>query len=149
MARVSYNQSAMLADWKTGEYTERELAYRHGVSPGTAHKVVKGTAKTLAPLISKQVEIKRELATLNKHEISSFEQVVDEHTKHIQFFTDVTVLNIETMAKKITEKTSIPEHKLAQEAIARGKETVFGKQPETAIQINNQSSLPASVEDFV
>ena len=148
MPRLKYNRDEILADWKTGKFTERELAYKHKISPSTAHNIVKGVGKTLEQLINKQVEINQEVAELPAQEISKFKQEVDERTKHMQFFTNATLKNVSLMAKKLTAQTSIIEHRQAQATLKDAKDVVLGKDPDTAIQINNNNSQPRSRSEF-
>lgn len=141
MARkANYNREAVEADWKTGKYSVRKLAAKHRISSGTVHNIVSGLDKTLEPLINAEVAIRQELATLNEHELNTFEQEVNERTRHIRLFNSATEKNITLLMDKVTEDTSIYDHHTVQATILKGKETVLGKQPETAIQINNNSA---------
>lgn len=140
MPRVIYNKVELLADWKTGKYTERDIASKYRISPATAHKLVTGVSKSISPLISKQVEINQELATMNEHEVSKFKQEVDERSKHIQFFTEAAVKNVKAAVDKIVDTTSQAEHRMLADTILKGRETVLGKAPETAIQINTNGN---------
>jgi len=45
--------------------------------------------------------------------------------------------NVSLMAKKLTDQTSIIEHRQAQATLKDAKDVVLGKDPDTAIQINN------------
>ncbi|HUV92195.1 MAG TPA: hypothetical protein VMV80_03835 [Anaerolineales bacterium] len=141
-----YDKEKILTDWRTGEYTERALAAKHKVSPATVHNIVTGVEKTLAPIISKQIEAKQQLSELSEQELSTVVQIVDERTKHIQFFNDLTTRNLSMMARKLDDKTSVADHRMAQAAIKDGKETVLGKTPDTAIQINNATGQEGVTE---
>jgi len=67
--------------------------------------------------------------------------VVDDRTKHILFFNDITSRNLKKMMEQVEDNTvSIMEHRIAQAAIKDGKEVVLGKAPETAIQVNNNGT---------
>lgn len=149
MPRSKYDRDEVLADWKTGKFTERDLASKYKISPATAHNIVKGVDKTLSALISKQLEINQELAEHTEQEVSKFKQEVDERTKHIQFFNNAALKNVSVAVKKIGESTSQAEHRMLAETIAKGREVVLGKTPDTAIQINNNTSeAPRSRADF-
>lgn len=141
MARkAKYNREAVEADWKTGKYSVRKLAVKHRISSGTVHNIVSGLDKTLEPLINAEVAIRQELATLNEHELNTFEQEVNERTRHIRLFNSATEKNITLLMDKVDADTSIYDHHTVQATILKGKETVLGKQPETAIQINNTNT---------
>jgi len=95
-------------------------------------------------LLDREILAKQEVAaiseqkeTLKETERFVHEQLVDERTKHIQFFTNAAVKNVSVAVKKITSETTQVEHRMLAETILKGRETVLGKTPDTAIQINN------------
>jgi len=138
MARkADYNREEVLADWKTGKYSVRKLADKHRVSPGTIHGIVKNIEKTLEPLINAEVAIKQELATLSERELNTFNNEVDERTKHLVFFSNAAVRNVAEAMETPCESQG--DFRQRAETILKGKETALGKQPETAIQINSQN----------
>jgi len=130
------------ADWKTGNFTQRDLAYKYKVSVGVINKHTKGLGKEHEQLVNKLVEAKQELSQLDERSVHAVNEIVEERTKHIQFFANATINNLRMMESKINEGTTIFEHKIAQEVIAKGRETVLGKQPET--QVNIQNNAPSS-----
>ena len=96
------------------------------------------------PLVEKVVQAKQILAyandeksTMNSTEAMVHDVLVEERTKHIQFFTEAAVLNVREAVSKIGEGTTQAEHRMLAETILKGKEAVLGKTPDTAIQINN------------
>jgi hypothetical protein len=88
-------------------------------------------------LIQDAVRVSVAKGTLTEQALSIHNEIVDERTKHIQFFNSAAVKNVESAVGKINEETSQLEHKLLAETILKGKEVVLGKNPDTAIQINN------------
>ncbi|MEC4682365.1 MAG: hypothetical protein VST70_01605 [Nitrospirota bacterium] len=137
----------ILADWRTGEYTIRTLAHRHDVSSATAGKIVKDVPKDLLEIIDAGVKYRSAILSEKRQVGDALSQIVDEKTRHIAFFANATVKNVSLMMEKIGGRTTIDEHKTAQDTLLKGRETVLGKSPETAIQINNQ--LPKkSLEDY-
>jgi hypothetical protein len=88
-------------------------------------------------LIVDSARVKAEISTLDSTVLSVVEKEIEERTKHMQFFTHATLKNMSSMMKKIGDDTAIIEHKIAQAALKDAKETVLGKTPDTAIQINN------------
>ena len=88
-------------------------------------------------LIVDSARVKAEISTLDSTVLSVVEKEIEERTKHLQFFTNATLKNMSSMMKKIGDNTVIVEHKIAQAALKDAKETVLGKTPDTAIQINN------------
>jgi len=126
---------------------------------GIPYKTIDNRAKKqgwgkgiLAQHISDSVRVKTEFGTLGLAQQEVVAQEVDERTKHIQFFNNATVKNLSIMLTKIKPEvidkktklitdagTSINEHRVAQAAIKDGRETVLGKDPSTAIQVNDNS----------
>lgn len=131
----------IIADWRTGEYTVRDLTSKYKVSVGFIAKHTKGVEQDTAQTVNKLVQAKQELANLDEHSVHAVHEVVDERTKHIQFFTNVTVKNIKAMESKLTGELSIVEHKHAQETIAKAKETVLGKEASTQVNIQNNTTI--------
>lgn len=136
--KAVYDKDQILADWKTGKYSTRKLAAKHRISYGTVHSIVSGVEKSLEPLINTEVAIRQELANLSDHELNTFVNEVNERTRHIVLFSTATEKNIITLMSKIDASMSIGEHLATQTTILRGKETVLGKEPSVAVQINNQ-----------
>ena len=132
---ADYDKEQVLADWKTGKYSIRKLATKHRVSAGTIHTICSGVEKTLEPLINAEVAIKQELANLSEHELNTFVQEVDSRTRHLVFFANAAVKNVqEAMALKCESQGDFRQRA---ETILKGKETALGKeQPTTAVQVN-------------
>ena len=150
MAAIPLNQdrvAKIIAEWRTGNYTQRDLASKHRVSVGYINKYVKDVKRDTAETVNKLVQGKQELSLLDEQAVNAVNDVVHERTKHIQFFTNAALKNVATAVKKISSETSQAEHKMLSETILRGKETVLGKDPDTAIQINTNEP-PRTRDEF-
>lgn len=147
MARIQYNKADLIADWKTGKFTERALASKHRVSPATAHNLVAGIEKSIEPLISKQVEINQELVNLNEQEVSKFKQEVDSRTRNLACIDSATMKNVSILAKKIDLTLTVKDHRDAQATFKDARETIAPK-VETAIQINNTQSSNLTLPEY-
>jgi len=132
-----YNKDELLADWKTGKYSERDLASKYRISPATVHKNVTGVDKSIAPLISAQVEINQQIAELSEQELSRFKQEVDERTKHIMFFNNAAIVNVAGSLKLPCDSQN--DFKARAETISKGREVVLGKTPETQVNVQNNT----------
>ncbi len=95
-------------------------------------------------LILDAARVTEEMSTLSSTALDVVVKEIDERTKHIQFFNNATLKNLSLMTRKLDEGTSVLEHKIAQDAIAKGRETVLGKTPDTAIQVNTDNK-PRSI----
>ncbi len=144
----SVKSESIVADWRTGEYSQQRLAEKHGVSKGVVNKLCKGVEQDTAAIVTAGVLYRQGLAAHDDRNVTAVTAAVDEITKHIQFFTNVTIKNLSIMAEKIDGATTIMEHRVAQAAIRDGRETVLGKQPDTAIQINNSNTSAITADEF-
>jgi hypothetical protein len=135
---AKYDKVKLLADWNTGKYTERDIASKYRISNATAHNCVKGQDKKLEQLISKQVEINQIVAGLNEQEVSNFKQEVDERSKYIEYFNRRALENVESAFNLPVENQN--DVKARAETITKARIDVLGKPPETAIQINNNTT---------
>jgi len=78
MAKVypSSKISAIIADWRTGNYTQRDLAYKHKVSNGFVAKHTKGVIQDNEQLVSIGVQYRKGLAELDAQSVSHDESNV-------------------------------------------------------------------------
>lgn len=139
----------VIASWRTGEYSYSELAAKFKISKAKVGQLCKGIEQDLIPIVDAGTQYRSGLANQDRRIVDAVNEVVDEKTKHIQFFNDVTVQNISSMMSKVDESASIMEHRIAQAAIKDGKEVVLGKAPETAIQVNNNGSQSNPIAELI
>ncbi len=132
--------SLIIADWRTGNFTQRDLASKYRVSVGFVNKHTKSVPKDAATTVNKLVEAKQELSQLDEQTVNAVHEVVDERTKHLQFFTNAAIRNVSVAVEKVGAETTQAEHRMLAETILKGKETVLGKTPDTAIAIQNNIS---------
>jgi hypothetical protein len=126
----------LVADWRTGEYTVRDLAHKHKVSHGTAGKLCKGIDKDNAHLVDKGVSYLVGLSELDGQLVDAIKDIVDSKARNIQFFANAAVKNVAMAVGKLTDETTQFEHKLCADTISKGRDTVLGKEP--AVQIDNK-----------
>ena len=140
MARLTEeDREKMLADFHAGK-SQREIARKYEVSQATVNKLCKGIEPKNVDKVNALTRIKTELAEQSVHEVNAVNTEVDERMKHILFFNNAAVRNVK--AAMDLECSTQFEIKARAETILKGKEVVLGKQPETAIQINNEAQQP-------
>lgn len=140
MARLTEeDREKMLADFHAGK-SQREIARKYEVSQATVNKLCKGIEPKNVDKVNALTRIKTELAEQSVHEVNAVSTEVDERMKHILFFNNAAVRNVK--AAMDLECSTQFEIKARAETILKGKEVVLGKQPETAIQINNETQHP-------
>jgi transposase len=142
--------ASILTDWRIGNTSQRKLAQKYSVSIGTVSNICKGVEQDGVSIVNAGTQYRQALAAHDEQMVNAIEQAVSEKTKHIQFFNNATVKNLSVMLTKIKPEvvkkgvvveagTSINDHRIAQAAIKDGRETVLGKDPTTAVQINDNS----------
>lgn len=129
------------ADWRTGAYSQQALADKHRVSKGVVNKLCKGVAQDTASIVTAGVEYRTGLAEHDDRNVTAVTAVVDERTKHIQFFTNAAVRNVQDAMTVPCEGQA--DYRMRADTILRGRETVLGKTPDMAIQVNN-NNVPAT-----
>lgn len=140
MARLTDDaRKRILADFHAGK-TQNFLAKKYNVSPATINKLCKGVQPKNVEKVNALTRIKTELAEQSEYEVNAVQSEVEERTKHILFFNSVAIRNVRE-AMELPCHTQF-EHKARAETILKGRETVLGKTPDTAIQINNEAQHP-------
>lgn len=71
-----YDKAALLADFHTGSYSQRELAKKYRISLGTVNTATKGVEKKTERLVQKKVEVIQESAELTPEELNAVEHSV-------------------------------------------------------------------------
>ena len=131
----------IVADWRTGAYSQNELADKHGVSKGAVNKYTRGVAQDMTDIVTAGVQYKRGLAGHDDRMMTAVNDVIDRRTRHLQFFDDASL----TIAKKAVQRVrddemTMADMRHASEIVARQREGVLGKSPEVAVQINNNNT---------
>lgn len=97
----------------------------------------KGTEKE--QLIHDAVRVRVAKGTLTEQALSVHEELVDESARRMEWFNNATMIVAQKTMEKVTnENLSVADLKISMDTVGKGKENVFGKTPDTAIQINNQ-----------
>jgi hypothetical protein len=129
----------IVGQWRTGVYSIRDLAKKHDVSVGFIAKHTAKIEKDGLAVVNAGIQYKQGLAENDEHFVDAVQDVVEEHTRHKVFFNNATIKNVSVMMGKLNDDTTIAEHRIVQAALLAGKETVLGKVPETAVQVNLSS----------
>jgi hypothetical protein len=137
---------SIVADWRTGQYSQRDLAEKHKVSKGLVGKLCKGVEQDMGAIVGAGVQYKMGLAGHSGRIVGAVMEAVEDQTKHIQFFTSCAITNVQEAMYAPCETQN--DFKARAETIIKGRETVLGKTPDTAIQINTTQSPQLSVHQF-
>ncbi len=134
----------IVADWRTGEFSQQELADKHKVSKGAVNKLCKGVEQDTAPIVTAGIQYRQALAAHDDRNVTAVTAVVDEKMRHIEFFNNSAIRNVkEAMDLSCASQF---EFKARAETILKGREAVLGKTADTAIQINNSAAEAPKLE---
>lgn len=135
-----------LAEWRSGKYSQPEIAKRHRVSKQYVQKICKGVEKDLADAVVSGLSYKSKLSQQDFETKMIIETIVEDKLMQIKFLNAASFKNISIMMTKINEDTSVSDHAIAQKAIQSAKETVVGKTPDVSVQINNQTEESPAID---
>lgn len=137
----------IVAEWRTGQLSQQELSDKHKVSKGAVNKLCKGVAQDTAAIVTAGIQYRQALAQHDDRNVTAVVTMVDEATKHIQFFTSAAVRNVQEAMDTPCEGQN--DFKARADTILKGKETVLGKSPDTAIQVNNNAGSSEVVQFYL
>jgi len=132
-----YDREALLADYHTGQYTQRELADKHKISAATVNSITRGLDKKTEQLVNKKVDIIQESNGLSEQELNAVERAVS--------FKSKLLADIERFSNKAINKAS--ELLDASDAGSDFKAIVEGVDKLTVMtKINDRHAKPANVQ---
>ena len=120
----NYDKEQLLADWKTGAFTQRQLAHKYNLSNGRIAALTKNIRKDLEEIVSSQVHAGYALSLKTEKEVSAVNEQVSIKTKHLLFIHNATLKNASVMMKKINKESLIIDHKMAQETLNKAGEAL-------------------------
>lgn len=107
MARLTDDGRALLlADFHTGQFTQRELSKKYEVSTATVNKLTKGVSPKHEDKVNAVATAHAQLEGESEQEVNAVHQAIEEKTKHIKLIYDnATKLagKLSTMADQIDE----------------------------------------------
>lgn len=136
------------ADWRTGQYSQGQLAEKHTVSNGLINKLCKGVEKDLESTVNDGIRYKSKLCKSDKITVNAVEKIVDERTKDTMFFNNaqrqLANIGLALISKSVdkrgvpTEDFSIQELQGVSNVVQASRTGILGKPGDTTnIQINN------------
>jgi len=144
-----YDKDQLLADFKTGAFTQRELAHKYKLSVARISALTKGVPKDLENIVNTKSQIEHELSLKSVQEVNAVSEQVNIRTKHLQFIHNATLKNASVMMKKINDKTPVIEHKMAQETINKAGEALgVIEKGGSNINFNNTNAQQINAEEL-
>ena len=132
-------------DWRQGRLTQRDIASKYKISPAAVNKICKGLDRDLVGVVNKSIEVRQELNRLSEREVNAVNKTVDTIASRLEWLNEQAMKNVSDAMK--AEAVEQVDFRSRADTILKAKETLVGKTPETAIQINNQQNggLPAKI----
>ena len=136
------------AYYETGK-SLRDCEKMTGVCYKSIHREVKkrGLEKgSLSQLVTDKARVEAQMFTISVPTQNIVEKEALIKQKHILFFNNAAILNVrQAMAEPCTRQA---DYRSRAETINKGRETVLGRSPEAAVQINNSISLEELLRDL-
>ena len=139
---------AVLIDWRMGQMSQRQIADKHNVSNGKVAQLTKGVSQDAAAIVSAGIEYRQALQGQDERMVSAVEREVDTITKWVDWLHRGLISNAQQAMKASCDDQD--DYFKRGNTLAKAKESIVGKNPDTAIQINNTvNPLPVSIAEFV
>ena len=142
--------AAIIRDWRTGEYRQRDLADKYKVSTGTVAKLTKGVACDGAPTVNAGAQYKQGLNHYDEQDermVSAITEAVDQRVKRLDWLRSMAMKNVHDAMKAPCDNQQ--DFRARAETINKAVDTVDPKTTATtAIQINNDTRPKRTLADF-
>ncbi len=142
------DRALIMADYHSGA-TQSTLAAKYEVSVATINKLCKGVERKFLGKISELVNLKSEFIEKSEIKVNSLlldetpieanaiRNMVNQKALDLQYFRHASLLISEKVLDKVkNEDLSMFDLEKAQNVIGKGKDNIYGKMPDTAVQVN-------------
>lgn len=137
---------AVLIDWRMGRMSIRQLADKHKISRGAAGNICKGVEQDAAAIVDAGIQYQQALHTHDGRMVDAVTAVVDEAASRMEWLNKAALKNVQEAMK--ADCSGQNDYRARADTIGKAKEVVFGKTPETAIQINTQTPALISLPEY-
>lgn len=137
----------VIAEWKAGS-SQTSLAKKYKISPASVNKWCKGIIQENVNVVNTQVAVIKELFDKSEYEVNAIHSAVNELVK-FELESNRRLQKIEDHALSLLSSCEKPtEVKAVMDIAVKHREARLGKQPDTAIQINNSNEVktPSRIE---
>lgn len=100
----------VIADWRTGEYSQRQLADKHRISTGKVAQLTKGVEKDCERIVSAGVVYKQGIAIHDERMVSAINEAVDYKVRVAGLantFVEKAILKATSMLDTVEDAQSI------------------------------------------
>ena len=138
MARLTIEQKELiLADFHTGQFSQRNLSLKYECSTATINKLTKGIKPKNKDKVNTLSTIQADLMLQSEQEVNAVSTEVNKRVQHLNYFQDSALTNQRKANILLEESDKMSEIKDHATITKTNKETVLGKEPETVINNAN------------
>ena len=140
----AFIRDAVLTDWRMGQMSQQAIADKHEISKGVVNKVCKGVEQDVAPIVTAGIQYQQALHAHDDRIVTAVESHVDLVVSRLEYLNRQAMQNVqEAMDAGCANQSDFRSRALT---INAAKETLVGKTPDTAIQINNANGQEGVTE---
>jgi len=108
MAKLSeQDKKNLIADWKTGRYSQRDLVNKYGASKGTVGNLTKGIDQKNGHIVDAQITVLTAKALLPPEEMGAIVLVAQEEIYNNQLVTNASQLNLVRITEYLSNNTKV------------------------------------------
>ncbi len=127
--------AAIVTDWRTGEYSQRQLADKHKVSTGKVAQLTKGVLQDGAAIVSAGIQYRQALAAQDERMVSTITEIVDKKVARLEWLREAAMQNVtEAMSAECRDQM---DYKARADTINKAVEAV---DPKVGTQVNIQNN---------
>lgn len=132
--------ATVIAQWRTGKYSQQALADKHSVSKGAVNKLCKGVEQDVTAIVTAGIQYQQGLAQHDDRIVTAVTDVVNEAVKRQEWLNNAALKNVQEAMKAPCENQN--DYRARADTVLKAKEAVFGKTPDTVINnANSQNTL--------
>lgn len=147
-----YDKEQLLAEWKAGGYSQRQLAKKYDISPSMVAKLTKGIDKESVQLVSEIAQVKQQLSEKTEKEVSAISEQVN---RIISFENRLNVFSEKAMIKAddlLSKAENGQDFKAIIDGVDKHSVTIGFNQRHANSQVNiqntnaQQNNMPSKIE---
>jgi endo-beta-N-acetylglucosaminidase D len=122
-------------DWRLGQMSQQAIADKYGVSKGVVNKTCKGVEQDVGPIVTAGIQYQQALHAHDDRIVTAVESHVDLVVSRLEYLNRQAMRNVqESMDAECADQS---DFRARADTILKSKETLVGKSPDMAVQINN------------
>lgn len=125
----------VMTDWRLGRLSQQDIATKHEISKGAVNKICKGISRDLTAIVTDGVQYRQGLQGHDDRIVTAVEKEVDQISGWLSWLHVALMRNAQNATKMQCHDQD--DHLKLTRVLGETKTNIVGKNPETAIQVNN------------